>query len=397
MYIGNILQGISQFTTEKSSHVRRIHISHTDLDGVSCTALIKLSQAVLNKDTDSPITYIGLDNPSEIHSEITTAAHACLEQGFSREHDMLMFLITDIGSVNPAVFDKLNKEGIPCAYIVLDHHPQKYKVESASDYDLVYTQDREIARNTGYYLISREACATYTLNDIMLRTLHAYRDIYQVGNHVIDGVHWNPNPVRHGDPLTNLEKALSEFATMVDRYDTGKWGNWNTTPENVAIEVKLNLIFNYFDQRGEDFSDKLLAAMLDVTDTTNWFKDWYDIAVSEAAKLQEDYKLFKERLMAVPDHPCITLTGDNWSVNMGLGINCMYYVTETEDDPIIGNFSLFAREYLENSDINLLINVNRVNKTVELRSKDNGVNCTRIATANGGGGHPKVSGFPIKD
>lgn len=396
MYIGNILQGISQFTTEKNVHVKRIHISHDDLDGVSCTALIKLSQAILNKDTDSPITYVNISNPSEIHDKIQDMAYSALEQGFSRDHDMLAFLITDIGAVDPKIFDKLNEDGIPTIYIVLDHHPQRYFVETASDYDLISTKDKEIFRNTGYYVIAKESCATYTLNDIMLRTLHAYRDIYQVSDHVVDGIHWNPNPVTNSSPLTNLEKGLSEFATMVDKWDTGKWGKWNGDPENTAIEIKLNLIFQYFKRKGEDFSDRLLSAMQDITDTTNWFKDWYEIARTECTKLQEYYKVFISKLHTIEGPISIPVEINGTTFHIDLGLRAKYYIETEEHDEVIDNFSLFSREYLETTDTNLLINVDMVHHTIGLRSQDKDVNCTRIAVANGGGGHPKAAGFPFQ-
>ena len=74
MYLGEIAIGYNTFLTEISPHVKRIHFTHTDLDGVSCAVMEKLIEsAVKNQKTsseDSPITTIYVDKLSTIHEQI---------------------------------------------------------------------------------------------------------------------------------------------------------------------------------------------------------------------------------------------------------------------------------------------------------------------------------------
>ena len=80
---------------------------------------------------------------------------------------------------------------------------------------------------------------------------------------------------------------------------------------------------------------------------------------------------------------------------MNLGVNVYKYTIHGPEDELGGMFSLISKELLTSSHIDMLVLVDYRKRTIGLRSKDGGVNCTRVATANGGGGHMRAAGFPF--
>ena len=116
------------FIREDNPHVKRIHFTHTDLDGVSCAVMEKLIEsAVKNQKTsseDSPITTIYVDKLSTIHEQINQTINTVLNQGFDRTNDALYLLITDIGNINPKkmlqIFDE-NRIRNCAQFCVVDH------------------------------------------------------------------------------------------------------------------------------------------------------------------------------------------------------------------------------------------------------------------------------------
>ena len=72
------------------------------------------------------------------------------------------------------------------------------------------------------------------------------------------------------------------------------------------------------------------------------------------------------------------------------------YHTEGHED--YKYFSFISREILTEYDpsIDILLYVNFVRGTVDLRTASDHIDVSRIAHLNGGGGHPKAAGFPLR-
>ena len=392
MYLGNILVALNDFVSESNPHVKRIHISHDDLDGYGCTFIIKKAGKLVNNTNPTPVTYINISQPSMIETVIENCVHAAINQGFDAEHDVLSFLITDIGNVNPAIFRKINDDmHVTCSYIIVDHHVRKYDARD-DEFDQIITPDRKIALTRGYYFVYNNLCATYILFDAFTRIFKTFDD---TGAHTYVTTitpRWE-SPKSVVSP--RLTEAVKELSQCVNDYDTGNWGNWNCSYEDCSDSVKLQLIFNAYKQDGNDFSEILLDLFNHMDDMTSRLKELMSIAKLNHNELIAYHQKFLDGLKHC-DCASMRLPVGNISIKCGMSI--YYYIIENESDELGGFFSLLSKEVLENTypECDMLVLVDLPNNAVSLRSKENGINCARIAMANGGGGHPRTAGFPLK-
>lgn len=379
MYLGSILSGINTFMSETSEHVKRIHISHSDADGVGCHVVSKCSFGILNPYSKSPISYIVVDNPSTIHNTIMNCVDTAINQGFDKQHDMLAFLITDISKVNPNIFDEINDRGIPCYFVVLDHHVTI--IEDIDPISNVTTADGAISRPSGWYFVQQGLSATYMMNDIVFRIYKAM----QQKNMIL--------PEMKSKSII-MSNTMQGFAEMINRYDLGNWGKWNgLSMDQLADEIKLQMIFTSYDST-EDAMNDMLEVLEGGEHELEIKRRWGDICRTQYDELMSSYAK-----VIIGLQPCIT-TNTTFRANgitISYPINAKYYAIYTEKDDI-NYFSLISKEILENDpSMDMLVLVDHLTKTVNLRSAKDEVNVARIAMANGGGGHPRAAGFPIRD
>lgn len=370
MYLGNITIGLNRFMMETSPHVKRIHISHDDSDGCGCTVVAKYAFTVLNPDSQSPITYINISDPSTIAERITEIVCAALVQGFDKEHDMFAFLITDISEVDPQVFKDINDSGIPCYFVVIDHHARCY--DNIDPITTVQTADGAIIRPTGWYFVATNLCATYMLNDIIFRI---YKTMKQNDGFINSGAQ---------QKALIMTSALQEFAVMINRYDTGKWGNWvGLAPAVMPVEIKLQLIFSSY---GDDI-DTAIDDMITMLSTGGEYLPlsirWKEVYKEQYAVLMDAYQSACSRLKESTDSQHMKFTVDGVTIQCPL---CVKYITISSPDEYIRFFGLISKAILENdTNIDVLILVDRVRDTVEFCSANPRMDVAKIVHANGGG------------
>ena len=405
MFIGDLQDGIYRFLTESNPNVKRIHISHNDLDGYGCTALVKVALSVLDVDNSpSPITYIHVDRPSDIDKVILECVETMLCQGFNKDCDKIRFLITDIGRLRPDVFVKIRNElGVDCNYCYIDHHPDDASIGSNVYKDLSSDPGHSDGEYFEYRLVNTSDCATFMLNDIVFRRIvrsvitHDRSECLSDRHFMNTAGSFRPNIMVYRSAEINRKIAMthvvSTFANAVNSYDLGQWGAWNCPFDEVAADVKLQLIFSYFFEKGIDFSDEIYEIIMHMDDEVyeQMYDKWREIARMQHEKLLKNLKKCTDNLSKCEDIK-VPICED---IIMNLGVNVYKYTIHGPEDELGGMFSLISKELLTSSHIDMLVLVDYRNRTVGLRSKDGGVNCTRVATANGGGGHMRAAGFPF--
>lgn len=407
MFIGDLQEGIYRFLTETNPNVKRIHISHNDLDGYGCTALIKIALSVLDvDDSPSPITYIHVNRPSDIDKVILECVETMLCQGFNKDCDKIRFLVTDIGRLRPDVFVKIRNElGVDCNYCYIDHHPDDPFIGTNVYKDLSSDPGHSDGEYFEYRLVNTSDCATFMLNDIIFRRIVRGRGFaIHNCNENPDGQcfmnapnSFRPNFMVHRSAEINRKIAITQlvsgFAYAVNSYDLGQWGAWNCPFDEVAADVKLQLIFSHFSEKGMDFSDEIYTIIMHMDDEMyeRMYDEWSKIARIQHEKLMQNLKKCTDNLSKCEDVK-VPICED---VVMNLGVNVYKYIIRGPEDELGGMFSLISKELLNSNHIDMLVLVDYCNRAIGLRSKDGGVNCTRVATANGGGGHMRAAGFPF--
>ena len=254
-----------------------IHITHTDLDGYGCAAIMKSHEALLERDcipwcSQHDDVYRTLTNQlgNAVYAVIDEMLRAALdddmkkaaldryitdEQIASCRKVSFTVLITDIGSIdlNEAV-DRVNaimeeyrsKWEQPQYFeqkanvVIVDHHknPHHPLFNNGSMHSMINDNEIDCAGfrldyTTGVYVNCQNVSATYLLNYLFSRMMHDNLNVIFADE---------------ADVLTRSE----EVAGIISRYDTGNFGRWRlpddmvSNPDTAAIlkyvsdETKLN-------------------------------------------------------------------------------------------------------------------------------------------------------------
>lgn len=385
MYLGEIAIGYNTFLTEISPHVKRIHITHTDMDGIGCAVIHKCASMVLSDaGCQSPLTTIYLPKPSKVNDTIIEAANTVIAQGFDREHDMLAFLITDLGGVKPATFDYIREElGVPCYYVVIDHHMSD--VINFSGVIPIHSNDSNIIRGRGWYFTETSICAT----DILYNIVH---DIYNSWKGEQDLLNSKTYRI-----VMFLVESLHKFADAVNRYDTGHWGKWNVDKyTDICEEIMLQMIYDTYstDKRYDDAVDDIMKLMTAPDQCGDLRAKYEQIVQEKFIELKETYRYFVDHMKDSDSNQMEFHVGD---ITVKAPIRVKYYEIK-EKSQNIHFFSIISREILETrDDIDMLMVVNHLSQTVEIRSTGSIHNAGYLAKLNGGGGHFNASGFPFPE
>lgn len=385
MYLGDIINGFSTFIHETDFRVKRVHITHTDMDGVSCTIMRDAAiESFTNQDSKSPMTTIYLPKPSLVNAKIVEAAETCLEQGFDRTSEIMAFLITDLAGVDESVFEHIRKNlGIPCYYVVIDHH--QTSIENHACMDLIHSMDKEIVRCGGYYFTHVGLCATYIMYSIV-RDLFGAMATKRLGSTM-------PIDSNFADIAMFMTHTLADFADVVNRYDTGAWGKWNTpNVEEVAPEVLMQLIFKFYRKNYEAAKNDLITIMKNGEGADAIRESYGQIATEAHKNLLKEYG-YVEKYIKNSNSTDMSFNIGDVKVRFPIRVK---YLEHREGDMNFQYFSLISREVLESSDdIDIFALVDYVRGTVELRSADKKFDVGLLARRNGGGGHFHASGFPF--
>ena len=426
-----------------------IHITHTDLDGYGCAAIMKSHAKLLEgncipcyKEYDDVYRTLTNQLGSAVYAVIDEALRTALdEQTASYFKVSFTVLITDIGSIslNEAV-DRVNAimEEYHSKYelsqyfehkvnvVIVDHHknPHHPRFNNGSmpgtiDDSAIDCAGCRLDYATGLYVSCQNVSATYLLNYLFSHTLHnTYNDF-----------------IDEADVLTRSE----EVAGIISRYDTGNFGRWRlpdemvNNPDTAAIlkyvsdETKLNTAlykmkneeyakgnreaYEFYDilakyiVEGESYRKRLYTEELaqNLLTTTIEYNDfvsnlrYVDIQFNKQCELGNavigDQRVpVVLQLLAPIDH---------------------IYVAFDEHRPDTKGYPFFtyAKEFMSSfraeaakqntkfSDI-LVVRVNtiidedeKIKKIIVSLCSDGSVDCVKLATHNGGGGHRNAAGF----
>lgn len=399
------------FIREDNPHVKRIHFTHTDLDGVSCAVMEKLIEsAVKNQKTlseDSPITTIYVDKLSTIHDQIDQTIKTVLNQGFDQTVDKLYLLITDIGNVVPSkmlqIFDE-NGIGNCAQFCVVDHHV-------ISDYAAL--RDLMSSNQLDRAMINELMPSDTTLNQY-------YHSKYYSATAMMEKIFDNWLYTVHSDLKRGIQRsfvdAIDMYAITVSEYDTGNWGAWNFDKFDVVHHtIKVQLLYSYLMRKYDNNYDDVVSYIIDrIKVYLEKYHDLYsdqkrmiNAMITDCKPGVEEtwreiityYNKFVRGLKTLND-VTVPICYDQYldtkfNINVRLPFKIQYYVIKNKDDNI-KHFSIISREYFDESGFTgALMLINTLYNTVELRSNSsNGVNVFEIAKLNGGGGHPHAAGFP---
>lgn len=426
-----------------------IHITHTDLDGYGCAAIMK-SHAKLLEGNCIPCYKEYDDVYRTLTNQLGNAVYAVIDETLRTalgEHTTscskvsFTVLITDIGSIqlNEAV-DRVNaimeecysKCELPQYFehkanvVIVDHHknPHHPRFNNGSmpgtiDDSAIDCAGCRLDYATGLYVSCQNVSATYLLNYLFSHTLHnTYNDF-----------------IDEADVLTRSE----EVAGIISRYDTGNFGRWRlpdemvNNPDTAAIlkyvsdETKLNTAlykmkneeyakgnreaYEFYDilakyiVEGESYRKRLYTEELaqNLLTTTIEYNDfvsnlcYVDIQFNKQCELGNavigDQRVpVVLQLLAPIDH---------------------IYVAFDEHRPDTKGYPFFtyAKEFMSSfraeaakqntkfSDI-LVVRVNtiidedeKIKKIIVSLCSDGSVDCVKLATHNGGGGHRNAAGF----
>ena len=388
MYYGNTIDGLYMFITETDKHIKRIHMTHTDMDGVGCAVMMECADKLFNSgiESQSPITTIYCSRLSEANNIIKETADTVVSQGFNKDTDLLEFLITDIGNIDPTTFKEINDKGIPCCYTVIDHHQSK--IENFDTINNITTKNGIISRKAGYYFTGIGLCATYLLYDMIASIFNSQAS----STTTMDSILFFRTELSKSYFLNNPMKG---FAEAVNLYDTGKWGKWNMDDyTKIAPEVMMQLIYLQYamEHQYEEAKNDILTVMCNAEGAAELREKYANAVKTSHAELLQEYQSCMRNMNDVSDSNLFVFLG---SATVYIPFKAKYF--EIYKNFALKYFSLVSKEILEQEDIDVLALINHARKTVELRSAGNRFDCGKLARHNGGGGHFNAAGFPLKD
>ena len=370
----NLKKFLKEWMTSTDPKVHRIHLTHTDLDGLACSVIlrefyhnlgVKGRQFIYRTKSCSA----GKEN---IDNTITSFFDYIIDnKGINyAESRKFLILITDLGNVNPELFYHYEDLGLNIRFGILDHH---------QDINHMCDKVKDPVRTPYEVVVNPEE--NYSAAKLLFEYLKSCGFEYD----------------SHHDPKQYLE----DYVKAVSEYDCGHWGN------SASDSVVEQFIFSTFDKRNSG-RNRYLKLMVDlftrndpdaVLDAEIIRKRRYQIAIKDYADAMQ---------MMICDSDLIERESINDDELMqalhikNIDADVMFYVCSPDDS--INNMSiisrmLFKHDKWDRDDIpKILVFVSMERGVIELRSSDDcEVNCAEIATANGGGGHMHAAGFPMND
>lgn len=425
-----------------------IHITHTDLDGYGCAAIMKSHEALLegncilccNKHED---VYRTMTNQlgNAVYTVIDEMLRTALDAHVAESKVSFTVLITDIGSIDlhkavervDAIMEEYHsKSEFPQYFehkanvVIVDHHKNPYhplfnseNIQAAIDENEIDCAGHRLDYTTGMYVSYQNVSATYLLNYVFSRMMY-----YELNDNVDEA-----------DVLTRSE----EVAGIISRYDTGNFGRWRlpddmmNNPDTTAIlkyvsdETKLNTAlykmkneeyakgnkeaYEFYDilakyiVEGESYRKRLYTEELaqNLLTTTIEYNDF----VSNLRHANNQFNKQCELGNAI-------INGQHVPVVLRLlaPIDRIFLAVDEQKPDTKGYpFFTYAKEYMANfrseaakqnmkfSDI-LVVRVNtiidedeKIKKIIVSLCSDGTVDCAKLAAHNGGGGHKNAAGF----
>ena len=414
------------------------HISHDDLDGFSCQLVTEVANNLkenmnCNMNNEKFI-WSNIPIPNKLYDSLDIFFNNM--RNTLREH--LYILITDLGGISPFyLHHKLEKlrienrrEDLKIHVFIVDHHVNptidKMVEKDDDEYTLQRIKYREKNENRGtlFYYESNNICIDY------------YSRVDDSAAKILSSLLLTSRSFkRYASP--HCKRLLSEFTYYVSLWDTGNFGFWKSNNiKEVDDQVKYNLIFNYLTQL-DKFSDAI--EIYGSPTRTLFIERMADHIVDEKSlgKFMEIYdKIAKEKLIKMNKEFDEFLNRKRVHIDFmdayNKGTSRVYYspgkhidvriptdtilnkdeleelkgkdivIFEDDEDMTTYPYSPFAQLFLRNPEMNAVITI-RINKThmgdnisFDLRCLSDNISVQKIASANGGGGHQKAAGFPVK-
>lgn len=393
----NVMNGLRKWVMEDDWNTIRLHLSHNDLDGYSCHIMTRLATNMLNPNSKSSTTFwttpAGRENIEKTIGRFIERMEKLPKdpkKRYEKGKKKLFILLTDLGSFNPEFINGLIKDGHLVNYICVDHHVV------ADDVNLIElegnTEEFQMAKNC--YYVDDSMCATKAIGDAMRAIIAQKRTQNMVSPKVYENTR---------DMLNRVE----QFTIQVDKFDRGLWGKWvGLAPDKIDGAVAEQLFFKSYDTKekyryvsimANYFHTFILGKNAPADQQPFWMVDMqrfnshrFNAIRYQLKELNTEYEKCKSLLrpktidFVIPeDFP------DRDKLNI--------YEIYLDEKDRAHSFTLSSREILEeHPEIDILILVYTYRGTVDMRTNRDDLNLFEIAYANGGGGHPKAAGFPMK-
>ena len=370
----NLKEFLKEWMTSNDPEVYRIHITHTDLDGLACSVIlrefyhnlgVKGRQFIYRTKSCSA----GKEN---IDNAITSFIDYTIDNkgvDYTKSRKFLI-LITDLGNVDPELLYYYEDLGLNIRFCVLDHH---------QDINHMCDKVKDPVRTPYEVVVNPEE--NYSAAKLLFEYLKSCGFEYD----------------SHHDP----KQYLADYVKAVSEYDCGHWGN------SASDSVREQFIFSTYDKR-------ISGILRYINMMTDLYKENDPDAVLES-KIVRDARFN----MALEDYE----DSLNSMINRSIFINNdevytdrlmqMLHINEVDSDillyvcepgTVINNMSIVSRILFKHvmkihpNAPKILIFVAVERGVIELRSsEDCEANCAEIAAANGGGGHKHAAGFPMND
>ena len=389
-----------------------IHISHNDMDGYGCAVIERMFDPIYQICTGKMVP--------QFYQNMQTV-NAISDNYYERSENVHL-LITDIGSISiEDILDNIDVDYTSISdVVILDHH--QIDDEQMDGFELVEEHDPFIGdynRNPyvntlRIYYARREGIDFYYVHTTAVSATELLR--YMAMNGIQSDIFFYTN-----------------FAYNVSKYDTGKWGNWAVSDGNIDMDIRikyawdkvlsdnkaLNDVMSY--PRLKDIMDQWVMMCTALLERTEFYiDDKYnpvmeypekidDIELEYYTDLERKYNEFVdslriENVTGVSHNLFVPTSIVNSTIRVKQLNAPVNKIATYIDDPDekLKEFSMFSRKFLEDhQEIDVMFNVNppifkgKKCKTavVQIRSSKDIVDCSIIARANGGGGHPRAAGF----
>ena len=397
-----------------TKNVFRMHVTHSDLDGIGCVTVRKAALPADTPDKYTVYTYY-VDRPADVNDNIMGWIDEHIQSGHITPGMEVQILVTDLSGVDFSLFNRIEfKYGIlniTVVGIVIDHH--------------VHTKEEMLIANFINSSVNSSGWPKFNVaidyekfNDDPVMPMSS---TLQLASH-LDYAIYEKNP--------DIYDMVIHFANAVSQYDTGNWGEWECEDyEDVDDSVKLQLCFNEYSaiyKAQNDpaivipsmvealFSDCILRyhtmpydmryvnptsddeVGIATTDPNNFGRkfgsiEFVNLSVMQLKFLNHLYDVVggmqlpgdQEYQYLLQRYPML----ENYAK--------IYFIKDATDR--LSYFSLISRKYFEdNPKVNVLILWDRLRHEAGFRSNGK-VDVSEIARELGGGGHVRASGYPLHE
>lgn len=392
-----------------------IHISHTDMDGLGAMTIpdIVFEHVEIDDPTKCGMfryaTKYYCQQPSQFGDTVKEALQTYNAAYGTKKR--IWLLITDLGGFDPEWIEEYRRQGMWISYLYIDHHNTEAYKNVLIDFERFNTKNEKTGELSLVWVDSLYS-ATMWVGQLFLTAL--VRN-YEYTCYINRDVKYYIN----NDSISQLLTYLEGVTT----YDTGKWHSWSKANvfTNLPYEVQQQLILSSIVKLNgtqaekkdsyhnyiEYITKRILCKEITFNDLVHW-GNTLDKLNADLDHLKKDVEILNDDSMvvAIKEGKISFLHNNNVDPELMKILNSFTYpynmhgfigMVHTNATKRLSNFSFASRELFDiRHTIKFAINLYpRLNK-VELRSAIDGPDMSKMARANGGGGHVHAAGFPYQ-